>query len=72
MSDDMPDSVKVCINIITHALNELGTMYPEIERIRLEEIFELAEHAEKLHEEEVGGLREEINNLEAKLEDWNL
>ena len=63
MSDNMPDSVEVCVNIIAHAVNELGSMYPGIEKIRLKEILDLAEHAEKLHEEKVGELRAELDGV---------
>ena len=69
MSDDMPDSVESCINIIVIAVNELGTMYPEIEKIRIGEISDLAEHAEKLHEEEVGGLRAELDEAIEELDE---
>ena len=69
MSNDMPDSVKSCVNIIAHAVNELGSMYPEIEKIRLKEISDLAEHAEKLHEEEVDGLRAELDEAIEELDE---
>ena len=72
MSNDMPNSVESCVNIIAIAINELGTMHPEIEKIRIGEISDLAEHAEKLYKEEISELRKEIDTLESKLEDWDL
>lgn len=63
----MPDSVESCVNIIAHAVNELGSMYPEIEKIRLDEILELAEHAEKLHSNEVDETREELDGVREEI-----
>lgn len=63
----MPDDVERCVNIIAHAVNDLRSMYPEIEKIRLEEILELSEHAEKLHNKETNELKEEIDALRAGL-----
>jgi len=67
MTEQMPDTVEYCTNVIIIAINELGTKHPDIEKVRIGEIASLAEHAEKLHEEEIGGLREEIDEHEEEI-----